>query len=132
MFRLTRKKTSQLEAMKEVFGKVLPICGVCNGPISGHMYKQIAVTPVEQDDPQRALALTDAVKRLEWEKLLSFQEFKGLLPAVIVYALKCPRKTCSLVASLDPSELWEPEQVLHQQPTPDLDRIGEDGFLGPL
>jgi hypothetical protein len=129
---VTRKKTSELEVAKQLLGELLPICGVCSGSIAGHMYRQIAVTPVERDAPKQALALIDAVKRLEWEKIIGFQEFNGLLPAIVVYALKCPNNACSLIAVLNQFELWEPDQFLHQQPTHDCDRLGEDGYLGPL
>ena len=132
MFGLKRTKTSALEAMKKLFGEVLPTCSVCNGPISGHTFKEIAVTPIEPGNPRHALVLVNAVKQLEWERILSFQEFNGLLPAVVVYALRCPDNKCSLVAILDQSEFWEPDQFLHQQPTQDCERLGEDGYLGPL
>jgi hypothetical protein len=131
---ITEKKmaSKQLDVMKKLFGELLPVCGVCNGPISGHMYKQIAVTPIERDNPKQALALIEAVKRLDWEKLLGFQKFNGLLPAVVVYAVKCPDNTYSLAAILNQFELWEPDQFLHQELTHDCARLGDDGFLGPL
>lgn len=132
MIGVKRDKPSQLEVMRKLLGQILPVCGVCNGPISGHMYKHVAVTPIEPDNPKQSLALIDAVKQLEWEKLLGFQEFKGLLPAVVVYALKCPDNSCSLIAILNQYELWEPDLFLHQQPIHDCERLGTDGYLGPL
>ena len=132
MIRPERKKDSQLDVLKKQFGELLPVCGVCNRPISGHMCKQIAVTPIEPNNPSRALALIEAVKQLEWDKFLAFQEFNGLLPAVVVYALKCPDNRCSLAAILDQFELWEPDQFLHQQLTDDCGWLGNDGYLGPL
>jgi hypothetical protein len=132
MFGINRKKLTPLDGARKVFLDVLPVCGVCNRPIAGHLFKQIAVTPTEQNDSKQGLALIDAVKHLDWEKIVSFQEFKGTLPAVVVYALKCPTDACSLAAVLSTSELWEDDVLLHQQQVPDCAHLGAEGYLGPI
>ena len=132
MFGINRKKLTPLDIARKLFLELLPVCGACNRPIAGHLYKQIAVTPIEQNEPKQGLALIDAVKHLDWERIIGFQEFKGSLPSVVVYALKCPTDACSLVAVLDPSELWDPDTLLHQQPVADCAMLGAGDYLGPI
>jgi hypothetical protein len=132
MFWSRKKSLSPIDAAKTNFKRMLPICGVCNRPISGHLYKQIAVTPLNKNGSEGGSALINAVKALEWEKLVSFQEFRPLEDDVVAYVLKCPDSSYSLLAVLSPFELWQDDVLLHQEPVANHSPIIEHEILGPL
>ena len=89
-------------------------------------------TPIEKDNPERALTLLAAVKRQNWDEILSFQEFNGRLPMIEVFALKCLDDRCSLAAFLFPFELSATDEFLHQQLVPDCDGPTAEGYWGTI
>ena len=122
----------EIECSANLLREVLPVCSVCGLTTSGHLFKHLAYTPIEKDNPERALTLLAAVKRQNGDEILSFQEFNGLLPVIEVFALKCLDDRCSLAAFLFPFELWATDEFLLQQPVPGCDGPTAEGYWGSI
>jgi hypothetical protein len=124
--------SKHIEATAKLLKSVLPICGVCGQTLSGHLFKSIAQTPIEKNNPERALALLAAVKRCNWDEILNFQEFNGLLDVIEVVALKCLNGKCSLATYISRFELYASDEFLNQQPIPDCSGPTADGYEGAI
>ena len=60
-----------------------------------------------------------AVENVDWDSLLSFQEWHGNLTSADVIGLKCVDGRCSLAVLWCPARLEEPNELIVQKPVTD-------------
>jgi hypothetical protein len=110
-----QKSTSSESASARVLMEVVRFCPRCGLPLAGHEYRLAAATPLGSQELERFEELLSAIRRHDWQRVLTYQRWIGSQPNAEVFCIKCPDQQLSLAMILAPFELDEPYALMHKE-----------------
>lgn len=111
----SKKQASAEEASARVLNEVISSCPRCGKPLNGHQYRLIAATTLGPERLDTFRELLSAIRKQEWQKVATFQNWEGNQANAEVYGLKCSDGAASVVVISAPFALEEPYTLMHQE-----------------
>lgn len=107
------KSRGILDPTAEKLSRLLCNCPTCRYALADHYFSLFATTILDRGGKTRVRELLEKLQEHRWNDLSEYRDWDSTADDLEIYAIRCPTNTLAFAIIRSPTELYEPEQLIH-------------------
>jgi hypothetical protein len=97
----------------EKLSRLLCSCPLCRSALTDHYFSLFATTILDGGGKKRLTEVLEKFQEHRWDDLSEYSDWDSSTDDLEIYAIRCPTNRVALAIIRSPTELYEPERLIH-------------------